>query len=40
MIFKKIITLYSNNHVKLTKKLCAQDRELLVVKVGCSYSYH
>jgi hypothetical protein len=38
MLSKEIIDVYSENHMKPTKTLCGQNVELLIVKVGGTYS--
>jgi hypothetical protein len=40
MLFKKIIAVYSENHMKLRKTLCRQNAELVDVKAGGTYNYH
>jgi hypothetical protein len=40
MLFGEIIALYSANHTKPVNTLCSQNAELLIVKVGGTYSYH
>jgi hypothetical protein len=36
MLFKEIIPLYSENHMKHINTLCSQNAELLIVKAGGS----
>jgi hypothetical protein len=38
-LFKEIIAVYSENHIKPTNRLCGQNAELLNVKAGGTYSY-
>jgi hypothetical protein len=40
-MFKEIITIYSDNHIKPKKQatLSEQNVELLIVKAGGTYSY-
>jgi hypothetical protein len=40
MLFKKIVTVYSENHTKPMTTLCGQNAELVFVEVGGTYSYH
>jgi hypothetical protein len=40
MLFKEIIAVYSENHVKPINTLCEQNSELLIVKAGGTYNYH
>jgi hypothetical protein len=40
MMFKEIIAVYSENYTEPVSKLCGQNSELLIVKVGGAYSYH
>jgi hypothetical protein len=40
MLFKGIITVYSENHMKPMNTLCGQKAELLNVKAGGTYNYH
>jgi hypothetical protein len=40
ILFRKIIAVYSENHTKSMNSLCGQNAELLIVKVGGTYSYH
>jgi hypothetical protein len=40
MLFKEIIPVYSENHMKPINTLCGQNTELLIVKAGGTYSYH
>jgi hypothetical protein len=39
-LFKEIIAVCTENHMKHTITLCGQNAELLTVEVGVSYSYH
>jgi hypothetical protein len=39
MLFKKIIVIYSENHVKPINTFCRQNVEVLTVKAGGTYSY-
>jgi hypothetical protein len=39
-LFKEIIAVYSENHMKPIDTLCGQNTELLIVKVGGTYGYH
>jgi hypothetical protein len=38
MLFKEIITVYSENHTKPINTLCEQNEELVIA--GGTYSYH
>jgi hypothetical protein len=38
MLFKEIISVYSE--IKQINTLCAQNAELVIVKVGGTYNYH
>jgi hypothetical protein len=40
MLFREIITVYSENHMKHINKFCGQNTELLIVKVDGTYSHH
>jgi hypothetical protein len=41
MLFKAIITVFSENHTKLTNTICGQNAELLIImKAGGTYGYH
>jgi hypothetical protein len=40
MLFREIITVYSENHMKPINALCVKNAELLNVQVGDTYSYH
>jgi hypothetical protein len=40
MLFKEIIVVYSENHMKAINILCGKMEELLIVKEGGTYSYH
>jgi hypothetical protein len=40
MLFREIIAVYSENHMKPINTLCGQNEELLVVKAGGAYNYH
>jgi hypothetical protein len=40
ILFREIIPVYSENHMKPINTLCGQNAELLNVKVGGTYSYH
>jgi hypothetical protein len=40
MLFKKIISDYSNNHTKLIRTMRGQTAELLIIKACGTYSYH
>jgi hypothetical protein len=40
LLFKEIIAVYCENHMKPINTLCIQNEELLIVKSGCLYSYH
>jgi hypothetical protein len=40
MLFKEIITLYFENHMKLINTLCEQYAELLITKAGGTNSHH
>jgi hypothetical protein len=37
---REIISVYSENHIKVINSLCVQNSELLTVKDGGTYSYH
>jgi hypothetical protein len=39
-LFKEIIAVYTENHMKHINTLCGQNSELLNVKVGGTHSYH
>jgi hypothetical protein len=40
MLFKEIITVYSENNTKLINTLYGQNAEILNVKAGGTYNYH
>jgi hypothetical protein len=40
MLFKEIIPVYTENHMKPTSRLYGQNVELLIVKAGGTYTYH
>jgi hypothetical protein len=40
MMFREIITVYSDNHTKNINSLCGQNAELLIVKEGGTCRYH
>jgi hypothetical protein len=40
MLFKEIISVYSENNVKLINTFCGQNAELLNIKAGGTYNYH
>jgi hypothetical protein len=40
MLFKEIIAVYSENHMKPINTLCGQNAELLIVKECGTYSYY
>jgi hypothetical protein len=40
MLFKKIIAVYSENHMKPINTLCGQNTELLIIKVTSTHTYH
>jgi hypothetical protein len=40
MLFKEVIAVYGENHMKPINTLCGQKAELLFVKAGGTYSYH
>jgi hypothetical protein len=40
MLFKEIIAVYSEEHMKHLNTLCGQYAELLNVKVGGAHCYH
>jgi hypothetical protein len=40
MLFKEIIAVYSENHMKPINALCVQNAELFIVEVDGTYSYH
>jgi hypothetical protein len=40
MLFKELITVYSENHIKPKNMLCGQHAELLVIEAGGIFSYH
>jgi hypothetical protein len=40
VLFREIIAIYSENHTKPIYTLCGQNAELLILKVGGTYSYH
>jgi hypothetical protein len=40
MLFKEIIAVYSENHMKYITTLCRQNEELLNVKASDTHSYH
>jgi hypothetical protein len=39
-LFKEIIAVYSESHMKPVNTLCGQNAELLIPKAGGTYSYH
>jgi hypothetical protein len=39
MLFREIIAVYSENHMKPINTLCGKNAELLTVKAGGAYSY-
>jgi hypothetical protein len=39
-LFKVIIVVYSENHMKSLNTLCGQNAKLLIIKAGGRYSYH
>jgi hypothetical protein len=39
-LFKEIIAVFTENHMKSINTLCGQNAELLVTKAGGTYSYH
>jgi hypothetical protein len=39
MLFKETIGVYNENHMKPKNTLCEQNSELLIVKMGGTYSY-
>jgi hypothetical protein len=40
MMFREIIAVYSENHMKLINPICGQNAELLIVKAGGAYTCH
>jgi hypothetical protein len=40
MLFKEIIIVYPENHIKYINTHCGQNEVLLNVKAGGTYSYH
>jgi hypothetical protein len=40
ILFKKIIPVYIENHMKPESIMCDQSVELVIVKAGGTYSYH
>jgi hypothetical protein len=40
MLFREIIAVYSENHMKPINTLCGQNAEILIIKAGGTYSYH
>jgi hypothetical protein len=38
MLFREIIAVYSDNHMKFITTFCGQNAELLVIKTGGVYS--
>jgi hypothetical protein len=40
MLFRKLSLFFSENRTKNINTLCGQNAELLIVKVGGTYSYH
>jgi hypothetical protein len=40
MLFKEIIAVYSENHMKSINTQCGQNAELLIDKAGGTYCYH
>jgi hypothetical protein len=39
-MFKEITAVYSENHKKLINAVCGQNVNLLIFKVGGTYSYY
>jgi hypothetical protein len=40
MLFKEIIAVHTEDHMKAISTRCGQNAELLIVKVGGTRSYH
>jgi hypothetical protein len=40
MLFREIVAVYCDNHMKHTNTLCGQNVEFLCVKAGGTYSDH
>jgi hypothetical protein len=40
MLFKEIVSVYTENYIKPTNTLCGQNAKLLIVKAGGTYSNH
>jgi hypothetical protein len=40
MLFREIIVVYTENHLKPLNTLCGQKAYLKIVKMGVIYSYH
>jgi hypothetical protein len=40
MLFGEAGAVYCENHMEHTNTVCGQNAELLIVKVGGTYSYH
>jgi hypothetical protein len=40
IMFKEVITVYSEDHTKPINTLCRQNEELLIIEAGDTYSYH
>jgi hypothetical protein len=40
MLFKGIIAVYCENHMKCINTLCGQNTDLLIVTVGGTWSHH
>jgi hypothetical protein len=40
MLFREVITVYSENHMKSINALCRQNSELIIIKSGGTYSYY
>jgi hypothetical protein len=40
ILFKEMLAVYSENHMKPINTLCGHNTELLIVKVAGTYSYH
>jgi hypothetical protein len=38
MVFKELIAVYCENHMKPMNTLCAHNEELLIVRAGGTYS--
>jgi hypothetical protein len=39
-LFREIIAVYYENHMKHMNTLCCQNAELLLVKIGGAHTYH